>query len=317
MAVIWGYNWVAMKVGVQYAPPFTFAAIRMFLGAVTLFMILLILRRPLRPPVLGLTALLGLLQTSASVGLAMWALDSGGAGKTSVLSYTMPFWLLPMAWVALGERPNRVQWMAIAFAFAGLVLILTPWRMHGVFSSLLALGSALCWAASAIVAKVLRGRHEVDLLSLTAWQMLLGSLPLILVALLAWRSPVIWSGSFVAVVAFTVVPATALAWALWLFVLHTLRAGTAGLVSLAVPLIGVTSAWLQLGERPTMDEALGMAAIVGALTLITWREILNKPEGTTAESPALGSLGLAVDGAADRPIVPVTADGTMGRPGSG
>ena len=104
LALIWGYNWVVMKVGLEYSQPFTFAALRTFLGAVTLFIVLPIMRRSLRPRALGLTTLLGVLQTTGFVGLPTWALESGGAGKTAILTYTMPFWLLLMAWVVLGER---------------------------------------------------------------------------------------------------------------------------------------------------------------------------------------------------------------------
>ena len=190
LALIWGYNWVVMKVGLRYSQPFTFAALRAFLGSSSsLFILLAVLRRPLRPRALGLTAALGLLQTTGFIGLVMWALVNGAAGKTSILTYTMPFWLLLMAWVVLGERLRRFQWVAVALAFVGLMLILSPWRLHGGFSELLTIGGALCWAGSAVVAKMLRKRHEVDLLSMTAWQMLLGSLPLILVALLTWSGP--------------------------------------------------------------------------------------------------------------------------------
>lgn len=272
---------MVMKVGLRYSQPFTFSALRTFLGAITLFIVLAILRRPLRPRAIGLTAVLGLLQTTGFVGLTMWALESGGAGKTSILIYTMPFWLLLMAWLGLGERLRRIQWVAVALAFFGLMLVLSPWRLRGGFSDLLAVGGAVCWAASAVVAKVLRKRHEVDLLSLTAWQMLLGSLPLVLVAFLAWSGPPVWSGAFFGALAFNVILANALAWMLWLFVLHNLRAGTAGLASLAVPVIGVTSAWIQLGERPDVGEALGMAAIVGALVFMTCWEFLNVPKSSS------------------------------------
>ncbi|MFH0917228.1 MAG: DMT family transporter [bacterium] len=286
LALIWGYNWVVMKVGMEYSQPFTFAALRMFLGAVSLFIVLPVLRRSLRPRALGLTTLLGLLQTTGFAGLAMWALESGGAGKTAILAYTMPFWLLLMAWVVLGERLRRFQWVAVALAFVGLMLILSPWRLSGGFSDLLAVAGAICWGASAVVAKVLRKRHEVDLLSLTAWQMLLGSLPLVLVAFLTWSGPPVWSGSFVAALAYNVIPSTALALVLWFFVLHNLRAGTAGLGSLLTPVIGVASAWIQLGERPDVAEALGVAAIVGALVLLTLREIVARPKRATVQGAA-------------------------------
>jgi drug/metabolite transporter (DMT)-like permease len=67
----------------------------------------------------------------------------------------------------------------------------------------------------------------------------------------------------------------ALAWILWLFILNALPAGTAGLGTLLTPVIGVISAWIQLGERPGVAEALGMAAIVGALLMVTLREITH------------------------------------------
>jgi drug/metabolite transporter (DMT)-like permease len=275
LALIWGYNWVVMKVGLRYAEPFSFASLRAFLGGLALFILLVVLRRPLRPRALGLTAALGLLQTTGFIGLVMWALVNGGAGKTSVLTYTMPFWLLLMAWVTLGERLRKFQWVAVTLAFAGLMLILTPWHLHGWFSELLTIGGALCWGGSAVVAKVLQKRHRVDLLSMTAWQMLLGSLPLILVALLTWSGPPVWSGSFIEALAFNVIPANALALVLWFFVLRTLRAGTAGLGSLLTPVIGVASAWIQLGERPGVSEAFGMAAIVVALVVLTLVEMVR------------------------------------------
>lgn len=273
IAPIWGYNWVVMKVGLHYAQPFTFSALRTLLGAAGLFAVLAVLRRPLRPRAPALTALLGLLQTTGFVGLTMWALESGGAGKTSVLTYTMPFWLVLLAWLVLGERLGRAQWVAVALACAGLLLVLSPWRLNGAFSALLAVGGAVSWAASAVVAKILRRRHRVDLLSLTAWQMLFGAVPLVVVALRAWSGTPVWSAAFVGALAYNVILANALAWLLWLFALHALPAGIAGLTTLAVPVIGVASAWLQLGERPGAGEAVGMAAIVWALALLTWLEV--------------------------------------------
>ena len=276
LALIWGYNWVVMKEGLRYSQPFTFAALGTFLGAVSLFLLLPVLRRPLRPKALGLTLALGLLQTTGFVGLMMWALESGGAGKTSVLTYSMPFWLLLMAWIILGEKLHDLQWIAVGAAFCGLILILAPWHLQGVFSSLLAVGGGFCWAASAVVAKILRRRHEVDLLSLTAWQMLLGSIPLIVIAVFTINKAPIWSGTFIWALAFNVILATAVAWILWLYVLHKLPAGSAGISSLATPVVGVLSAWIRLGERPGGGEALGMALIVGALILMTVRAIVPR-----------------------------------------
>jgi drug/metabolite transporter (DMT)-like permease len=277
LALIWGYNWVVMKIGLRYVQPFTFSALRTFFGAVSLFILLPLLRRPLRPKALGPTALLGVLQTTGFVGLLTWALVGGGAGKTAILTYTMPFWLLLMAWVVLGERLKGFQWVAVGLALCGLILVLTPWRLHGGLSDLLAVGGALFWAASAVYAKVLRKRHEVDLLSLTAWQMLLGSIPLIIIAAAAWSSPPQWTGTFVFALIFNVLFGNALAWILWLYILNSFSAGTAGLAMLLTPVIGITSAWIQLGERPSGIEGAGMIAIVGALLLTGIWEISRRP----------------------------------------
>jgi drug/metabolite transporter (DMT)-like permease len=237
--------------------------------------VLPVLKRPMRPKAFWPTALLGVLQTTGFVGLLTWALQDGGAGKTSILTYTMPFWLLLMAWVVLGEKLRGFQWPAVALALAGLVLILAPWRLEGKTSDFLALSGALFWAASAVCAKILRRRHEVDLLSLTAWQMLLGSLPLIAIALATWEGPPRWTGTFIAALVFVAVFGNALAWILWLYILNSFRAGTAGLATLLTPVIGITSAWIQLGEQPGLREGLGMVAIVAALLLTGLWEFLS------------------------------------------
>ncbi len=274
LALVWGYNWVVMKIGLRYSQPFTFAALRTFLGALVLFALLATMRRPMRPKAIGMTCAIGLLQTTGFVGLIMWALSGGGAARTSVLAYTMPFWLLLMAWVVLGERLGRLQWVAVGLAFAGLLLVLSPWRLNGLSSSLLAVGAGFLWAASAVVAKILQKRRRVDLLSLTAWQMLLGSVPLVVIALATASGPPVWSASFVWALAYNVLLANALAWFLWLYALRVLSAGSAGLGTLAIPVVGVAAAWIQLGERPSPAETLGMALIVGALGVVTLAQAL-------------------------------------------
>ncbi len=275
LALIWGYNWVVMKIGLEYAQPFTFSALRTLLGALSLFLLLLILRRPLRPPPLGWTVAVGVLQTTGFVGLLMWALESGGAGKTSVLTYTMPFWLLLLAWAFLGERLRGVQWAAVALALAGLVLVLEPWSLQGTLSSALAVAGGFCWAASAVVVKRMQVRHEVDILSLTTWQMLVGSLPLVLIAAVTWQGSPEWTWQFALALLYNVTLGNALAWFLWLFALRRLPAGAAGIATLATPVIGVTTAWIQLGERPSAGEAAGMALIIAALVIVTARGLLG------------------------------------------
>jgi len=287
LALVWGYSWVVAKVGVGQTQPFTFAALRNLSAALLLLLVAAVMRRPIRPKALGWLVLLGLLQTTGMVGFAMWALEEGGAGKTSVLVYTMPFWLLLMAWIVLGEQIRGVQWVAVTCALAGLVALLSPWRLDGVMSSALAVASGLCWAASAVVVKLMRNRHSFDLLSLTGWQMLFGAIPLVLIAALTFREAPEWSGSFVAALSYQIVLSEALGWFLWLYVLKTLPASTAGVAVLATPVVAAVAAWAQLGERPGTSEAIGMGLIGLALLLVTVQALRRRrgeqPEASQSE----------------------------------
>ncbi len=226
------------------------------------------LRKPILPKEVPGTFLTGLLQTSGVLGLSMWALVSGDAGKTAVLNYTMPFWVLLLAWIVLGERLRRVQWLGVVLALGGLLLILMPLSLtHGLMSKGLALLSGFSWALGAIVAKKLHQKNTLDLLSFTAWQMLFGSIPLILAALLVPAPPITWSPAFIAALIYNVIPASAITWLLWFYALSRLSASTAGLGMLATPVVGVLAAWAQLNERPELLESVGMFLIVMALIL--------------------------------------------------
>ena len=280
---IWGYGWVATKVALGYSQPFTFAALRIVLTVVCLFLMLIATRRSLRPPPLGYTTAIGLLQTTAFVGLIIVALHSGGAGKVAVLCYTMPFWLLLLAWAFLGERLRGTQWLAVILAFAGLVLVVAPWQIQGVTSSVLTVAGGFAWAASAVVVKLMQRKHHVDVLSLTTWQMTIGMVPLIIVAVLTYSGGPEWTTGFIWGLAYTVLLANALAWVLWLYALRTLSAGAAGLGTLAIPVVGVVAAWLQLGEVPTAVEGVGMVLIVGALGILSARGLAA---GRRQPSPA-------------------------------
>ena len=292
LAVVWGYGWVTMSVALRYVEPLTFAAMRTFLGSVSLFAVVVALRRPLRPKAFLLTAVFGLLQTGAFACLATWAVKYAGAGKASVLVYTMPFWLLLLAWVILGEHLRGLQWVALVLALGGLVFIFSPWEFRGgILGDVLGLGAGLCWAASAVVARLVHARHKVDLLSFTAWQMLLGSLPIIVVAALTTGRAPVWSGSFIAALLYQVVLSTALAYSLWIFVLRVLPASIAGLGTLMTPVIGLASAWLQLGERVGVWEGVGMLFIIAALAVLTGREGLRRQ----AKSGAQPVSGLDAD----------------------
>ncbi len=269
LTLMWGYNWVVMKTAIQYATPVQFAALRTFLGALMLFVVLIVTRRSLVLKEFPTMLALGLLQTCA--GLLIWALQEGNAGKTAVLAYTMPFWLMLFAWPLLGEKVQGWQWLAVVFALAGIVLIFDPLHIKSDgFSMCLALCSSISWAVSAIVSKKLHQRApHLDLLNITAWPTLLGSLPIVALALWLPAPPVQWTNTFTLTVMYSVFFSGSLAWVLWIYALQRLEAGTASMGSLLAPIIGVISAWLQLNEVPSRIELAGMLCIAVALVIIS------------------------------------------------
>ena len=270
LALIWGYNWVVMKIAMRNAGPFDFAALRGGFGVLLLFGLMLALRVPLPPRHIGKTILLGLFQTTGFVGLISWALASGDAGKSAVLAYTMPFWVILVGWPFLEERLRGRQWPAVGLAFVGLLLVLEIWNSSaGLQSNLLALAAGAAWGVSVIIFKKIPIENRDDLLSITTWQMLYGTVPLVALGLLVPERPIEWDGSFVGALAYNALGGMAIATLLWLYILQRLPATISSLSSLIVPIVGVIAAWLQLGEQPSLAEGAGMVLILAGLGLLT------------------------------------------------
>lgn len=257
-----------LKIGVAYCPPFTFAALRALPGGLLLLALAAALRHPVGLKAARYTIPLGILQTSGFIGLTIAALVTSGAGRTAILANTWQFWILLMAWPLLHERLHGSQWLSVGLALTGLVMIVEPWKLQGVLSALLALAGAVCWAAGSMVAKVMRRHHDVDLLSLTAWQSVLGSIPLVLIAVFVEAEAPVWSIDFIWALAFSLLLGTCLGAFLWLYILRAMPASIAGLGTMATPVLGLLFSWAQLGERPTPLELLGMVTILAGSAIL-------------------------------------------------
>ena len=269
LSVIWSYNWVVMKQVLQWSGPFEFAAWRGALASLVLLGLLFVRRAPLKPPPLAPLLLVGAAQTLGFQALVQWALVNGGAGKTALLAYTMPFWAVGVAWLVLRDKPSRLQTTAIAVAFAGLLLVLEPWEGLGAIgSSLLAIAGGLCWAIGTVLSKRMFLRQQATVLSLSAWQMVVGSVGLVVVAWLVDEPPVQWTGGFLAALTYNAVLASGLAWVMWSYIVDKLPMSVSGLSSLVIPVLGVLFAWAVLGEVPSAAEWAGIALLGVALGIV-------------------------------------------------
>ncbi|HKU68539.1 MAG TPA: EamA family transporter [Candidatus Baltobacteraceae bacterium] len=266
LALLWGYNWVVMKIAVQYAPPIEFAALRMLLGAAVLFVALLVFRKPLRPQRFWPFVWIGLFQSGGFVALATLAVLISGAGKVAVLSYTMPLWVAIAGWPLLGERLRTAQIAALAIALAGIILILDVRQAHAsLFADTLALLAGVSWAVGVIISKRVQREGTVDVLNLTTWQMLFGGIAVAIAAAAVPEHATHWTAVYVAALAYNAIGASAAAYVLWVFVLQHLPARDASMGTLANPVVGIIAAWLQLGEVPSSSEAIGMGLVIVAL----------------------------------------------------
>jgi drug/metabolite transporter (DMT)-like permease len=272
LTVIWSLNWTVMKVAMRDAGPFTFSAQRYVIGTVVLFALLALQRRSLKPTPWPTTIAIGLCQTTGFQALAQWALVSGGAGKTALLAYSMPFWVVPLAWWWIHEKPGPRRWGCIALAAAGFVCVVRPWRPIGApHSIVMAIIAGLAWAIGTVLSKRVFQQHpEVTPLRLTAWQMLVGTIGLVILALCVQQREVAWTGQYIAALLYNGLLSSGVCWVLWALIVQRLSASAAGLTSLAIPVAGVLFAWGLLAERPSAAEWIGIALIAAALAILNF-----------------------------------------------
>jgi drug/metabolite transporter (DMT)-like permease len=273
LAILWGYNWVVMKIAVQYAPPIEFAALRLLLGAGVLFIALAALRKSLRPTRPWQFLCIGIFLSGGFLALATWAVLISGAGKVAILSYTMPLWVALAGWPLLGERLSAVQIAALGIALAGIILVLDIRSANGsLFADVLALLAGVSWAIGVILSKRVQREGTVDVLELTTWQMFFGGALVAIVAVLVPEHATHWTWAYGAALAYNVLAASAAAFFLWVYALQHLPARDASMGTLANPVIGIIAAWLQLGERPSTSEAIGMGLVVLALGVLALQQ---------------------------------------------
>ena len=289
LTLIWGFNWIALKFALARADPVILNVHRTWIAVIVLFAILLWQRHPFWPTSWVAVIVTGFFQTSVNFSATTLALAGGGVGRTSVLVFTMPFWTLVIAWPVLHERVRGSQWVAVAFALAGLTLVVEPWNWRGDLApKLWAVLSGFGWAAGTVATKYFQRGRALDPLNFVAWQMLAGVIPITALPFLLGTPTPQWSATYALLLLYVGAVSTGLAFLLWITILRFLPAGTASLNMFAIPVIALVSSMLVFGERLTPTEWLGIASIGAGLAIISMNALRARRDVASATAPLEG-----------------------------
>ncbi len=267
--VIWGLNFVVMKWGLATLSPLLLCALRFVAASVPLLLFV----RPPRSVGWGLLAAYGLVQGVGQFGLLFTGMKLGmPAGIASVVLQTQAFITMLLAALLMGEQPQRWQWLGLCIAIGGLGMIGAAHGDGAAGMTLLGfaftVGAAAMWAVSNLLTRAAARQGRYEPVSFIVWTSVFPVLPLALLSLwvdgadsvqrqlqgIGWRE--------LGTVAYLAVLSTLLGYGLWTRLLQRHAASTVAPLSLLVPVIGLLSAMLLLGERPTGVQWLGTLAVL-------------------------------------------------------
>jgi O-acetylserine/cysteine efflux transporter len=267
VAVCWAVNFVVIDIGLESFPPLLFAALRF--GLIAFPAIFFVPLPDVRwPAVVGV----GLFICVGQFGLLFVAMNIGlPAGLASVIAPLQPVFTIPLAVLALGERPSLRQVAGVSLAIAGLGTIATG-RAHGVPLLAVALGvaSAASWGCGNVVTRAAGARRPFSLL---VWSSVVAPVPLLGLSLIfegtgRWQSAASSVGaSGIAALAYVVVVSTFFGYGVWYWLLSRYPASTVAPFTLLVPVVGILTAWLVRSEHPTWGELLGSLIVLVGLAL--------------------------------------------------
>ncbi|WP_250479442.1 MULTISPECIES: EamA family transporter [unclassified Caballeronia] len=262
----WGVNFVVIKLGLHGVPPMLLGALRFALAAVPAIFV----KRPQIPLrwlfAYGLTISLGqfaLLFYGMYVGMP--------AGLASLVLQAQAFFTLIFASMFLGERIRAANVAGLLIAAAGLALIgMRGGHAMTITGFLFTLAAAAMWALGNIVTKRM---GKVDLLSLVVWGSLIPPLPFLALSLI-FEGPARIESSLATIPLISIFAilylsfiATIVGYSLWGKLLARYPAGSVAPFSLLVPVIGLASAALFLGEGLNSAQVAGAALVMAGLVV--------------------------------------------------
>ena len=273
VVVIWGLNFVVMKLGLQSLSPMLLGALR-FMAASLPFLLFV------RPPSLPwrYIAGYGLAQGLGQFGFLFLGLQLGmTAGMASVVMQTQAFFTLLLAVPLLHERARASQWLGLAVALGGLLLIASahgegPGQMT-LAGFVLTLSAAFMWAVSNLVARIASRVSDYEPFPFIVWSSVFPIVPFLLLALASDGPDTVLrqvagmdAGAWFAVL-YLALGATLLAYSLWTRLLKRHPAGRVTPFSLLVPVVGLWAAWVFYGEAPLALQWTGTGLVLMGLVV--------------------------------------------------
>jgi len=280
--LIWGLNFVVMKLGLRSLSPMLLGALRFMVAAAPVFVV----ARPLLPwhYIVGY----GLAQGLGQFGLLFLGLRLGmPAGMASLVIQTQAFFTLLIGMAVLGERSHARQWLGLAVALAGLILIAAargegPGQMS-LIGFMLTVGSAFMWASANVLGRLAARIHDYEPVNFIVWTSVVPIAPfLALAALFDGAGSVlaqlrgIDAGVGLAVLYLGLL-STLLAYSLWTRLLKHHPAAKVAPWALLVPVVGMTAAAVAFGEKPAPLQWAGCAAVLLGLVINQFRFFFSRP----------------------------------------
>lgn len=271
LTLVWGTTWPLFPYAVREISVWTFRAVVMAGSG-----LLLMLAARLRGESLVLPRRYWATVVAATFFyLVLWNIASTYAailipsGQAALLGFTMPLWSASIGWAVLGERPGRRLLLAIGIGGLGVALLMLPGFSAYAAAPLgftLGLASGIGWAVGTLILK--RGNVQVPVLVLTAWQLLLGGIPIAIAALLLgdhhWFMP---SWQTILVLGWITLVPMCVGNVCWFAIVGLLPANVAGLSSVLVPVVAMVSGAIVHGEPLGPLQLVSMALCVTGLVL--------------------------------------------------
>lgn len=267
ITAIWGFNFVVIKVGTDGVPPLFLAALRFVVVA---FPAVFFVQRPAARWIW--VAGYGLFLGVGEFGLLFTAIKLGApAGLSSLILQSQAFMTAVLASLFLSERFGWQSGLGIAIAGGGLALLGRQvdqpgaWGGHFVLALAMLLGAALMWAAANVIAKRI---GDVGALRLIVWSSLASPLPLIALSLV-FEGPQQIAGALrsmswvsAGAVVYLALLSTHFGYGAWNHLIVKHGAARVAPFSMLVPIFGLTSGALALGEVFTAYHALAALLVL-------------------------------------------------------